>query len=323
MNLPALIAHCDWSTSPGKRWMATARQEGDTYHLDAPLQVPDAGGLVPALRAVTGPGRGVLAGFDFPIGLPRAYGERTGLSGFRTALDVLGRGPWADWYEVAGCRTEVGLHRPFYPSGTGGRRQAHLLDGLGVGHIDDLRRTCELKTPERRAACPLFWTLGGNQVGKAAISGWREVVVPALADGAALWPFDGPLAALLDRGGVVLAETYPADAYGQIGLRFAHGMSKRKQSDRKSLAAPMLDWASRRAMRLSPPLREAIQEGFGEDASGEDAFDAVTGLFGMLEVVTGHRAEGSPDLAHVRTWEGWIFGQGGTKPLPSTTPLAA
>lgn len=311
MTRPTLIAHCDWSMSPGKRWMAKARLEADTYRLEVPVVVPEAGRLVQDIRDEAGPGRGPLVGFDFPIGLPRAYGERTGLADFRAALKAFGKDTWADWYEVAGCSTEVTLRRPFYPSRPGGRRQAHLLDGLGVGRIDDLRRTCELGTTERRAACPLFWTLGGNQVGKAAISGWREVVVPALADGAALWSFDGPLATLLDRGGAVLAETYPADAYGQVGLRFGHGMSKRDQGDRRSLAPAILDWASRRPVRLAPDLRILVEDGFGAQASGEDAFDAVTGLFGMIEVVTGHRTEGTPDLPHVRTWEGWILGQGG------------
>jgi hypothetical protein len=46
-----------------------------------------------------------------------------------------------------------------------------------------LRRQCERATPTRRAACPLFWTLGSNQVGKAAISGWQEVIAPAQRHG--------------------------------------------------------------------------------------------------------------------------------------------
>jgi len=31
----------------------------------------------------------------------------------------------------------------------------------------------------------MFWTLGGNQVGKAAISGWRELLAPARRAGIA------------------------------------------------------------------------------------------------------------------------------------------
>jgi hypothetical protein len=46
-----------------------------------------------------------------------------------------------------------------------------------------------------------YWTLGGNQVGKAAIDGWQNVVRPALALGASLWPFDGSLENLSSLNG--------------------------------------------------------------------------------------------------------------------------
>ena len=57
----------------------------------------------------------------------------------------------------------------------------------------------------------MFWLVGGNQVGKAAITGWRDLITPAVERDPALslWPFDGRLAALLARPGVVIAETYP------------------------------------------------------------------------------------------------------------------
>jgi hypothetical protein len=50
-------------------------------------------------------------------------------------------------------------------------------------------------------------TLGGNQGGKAAISGWEEVIAPARRRGARVWPFDGRLAELAMVGVPVLAET--------------------------------------------------------------------------------------------------------------------
>lgn len=56
-----------------------------------------------------------------------------------------------------------------------------------------------MKNSGRNAACPLFWTLGANQVGKGAIIGWRDVLSPALHDdkGVFLWLFDGFLDDLL------------------------------------------------------------------------------------------------------------------------------
>lgn len=81
----------------------------------------------------------------------------------------------------------------------------------------ELLRLCERATDLRSAACMLFWTLGGNQVGKAAIAGWRELIAPNL-DTIGLWPFDGSLQEILDRFPVAVVETYPGDAYGQIDI---------------------------------------------------------------------------------------------------------
>src|SRR5690606_36678987 len=73
----------------------------------------------------------------------------------------------------------------------GGTSQRHLIDGLGVESMTDLLRVCERRNGTRGAASPLFWTLGGKQVGKAAILGWKEVLAPALRDpelDVKLWP---------------------------------------------------------------------------------------------------------------------------------------
>jgi hypothetical protein len=82
------------------------------------------------------------------------------------------------------------------------------LNALEVSAIDDLRRECEKKQAGRRAACPLFWTLGASQVGKGAIVGWRDVLAPALREGGVvLWPFDGRLPDLIKAGRIIIAET--------------------------------------------------------------------------------------------------------------------
>ena len=47
-------------------------------------------------------------------------------------------------------------------------------------HWSLLLRRCERGGNGHKQACCLFWTLGGNQVGKAAIIGWRDVLAPAL-----------------------------------------------------------------------------------------------------------------------------------------------
>ena len=77
--------------------------------------------------------------------------------------------------------------------------------------VEPLLRRCERGGDGKKEACCLFWTLGGNQVGKAAISGWLDVLAPALSSEGpvSLWPFDGDLFPLFRPGNIVIAETLP------------------------------------------------------------------------------------------------------------------
>ena len=67
-----------------------------------------------------------------------------------------------------------------------------------------------------------------------------------------------------------------------------------------------MSWTLSNKIALSPELSSLIGEGFGPRADGEDAFDAVMGLFGMIAVVEGRRLEGPSQRSK---WEGWILGQ--------------
>src|SRR5437773_11362000 len=76
-----------------------------------------------------------------------------------------------------------------------------------------LLRACDYSTADRYKACEIFWTLGANQVGKAAIAGWRDLLAPAVRDKAiAIWPFDGDHPAIFEAGGIVVA-------FGILGMR--------------------------------------------------------------------------------------------------------
>jgi hypothetical protein len=254
----------------------------------------------------------ILAGFDFPIGLPFAYGRSTGFPDFPAFLSGMSPGAWADFRNIARQPDEISLRRPFYPAGvTRGLKQGDLLRAHGVAELDAIRRLVERATPERRAACPIFWTLGGNQVGRGALSGWDEVIRPAVAAGAHLWPFDGSLSALAETGGITLAETYPAEAYGHVGVRFQHGQSKRRQDDRLSHVPSIMDWATARNVVFTAPANDELVIGFGADAAGEDRFDAMLGLLGMIEVVLGGRSESPYPMPPETRWEGWILGAKG------------
>src|ERR1019366_3097754 len=203
MKLPSVVAHADWSLGPNKRWIACAElDEREVYRVAGPEPVRDASSLLQRLTHKAD-GRGsVLVGFDFPIGIPLAYARAAGVKNFRDLLADLGWGVWRDFYRVAERPEEISVHRPFYPQRPGGTSQAHLLARLGVSKMDQLLRVSDRKTADRNQACALFWTLGGNQVGKAAISGWKDVLTPALRDSGldvGLWPFVGTLEDLLAR----------------------------------------------------------------------------------------------------------------------------
>jgi hypothetical protein len=313
---PSMVVHADWSASAGKRWMAKARLQTDGRYVAysaEPVGEPET--LLRRSRKEMDPDEILLVGFDFPIGLPEFFVERSAMGEFLTFLPYLGEGEWQDFYNVAAQPDEIRLQRPFYPRRPGSARQSHLLNALGAQGMDDLRRRCERAHPSRRPAAPLFWTLGGQQVGKAAISGWTQVIVPALRHSMdnpaiAIWPFSGSLSDLLQPGSTVLAETYPAEFYGHLGVGFSRSAGgKRSQAARKRNSTPLRDWADSAQVELMPDLRKDIESGFGPKPGGEDSFDAVVGLFGMLNLLLGLRTLDEPVGRRLREIEGWILGQ--------------
>jgi hypothetical protein len=308
---PTLVVHADWGKDPKKRWMASAALDANGYLVHAPELVGDLATFFDRLLASVGPNGCVLVGFDFPIGLPMAYATRAGINDFVTALAGFGTGPWIDFFAPACSRAEIGIYRPFYPHKPGGTSREHLLSALGISVYEDLLRECERGQAGRSEACALFWTLGAKQVGKGAITGWRDLIAPALRGGKvklAVWPFHGKLPALLMTQRLVVAETYPAEAYRHLSFPRG-GWSKRNQSGRKARAVEILNWASNRAIAMEASAKAAIVDGFGPSKDGEDPFDATVGLCSMLEVVQGHRPAGCPSSKDVAQVEGWILGQ--------------
>ena len=331
---PGLVAHADWSTSPNKRWCAVATLvDRAHYRIDRPEPVGDVATYFSRLRRRAGTGAAVLAGFDFPIGLPARYARKAGISDFRAALSAFGRDRWCNFYDPAPARSAISVTRPFYPKRPNGAKREHLSQALGMQDFDDLLRRCDVR-PGRAKAAATFWLVGGNQVGRAAITGWRDLIAPAIggsrpatAGGAvarggprattlSIWPFDGPLTDLLSRPGVVVAETYPGEVYYHLGLGIVGGKrSKRRQTDRRIDARTIENWMRTNQVEIVDSLRRDIANGFGSKSDGEDRFDAVVGLLGMLNVVLGHRqpglpvdVSGSPEEEITRV-EGWILGQ--------------
>ena len=156
-------------------------------------------------------------------------------------MRAFGVGEWADWYRVCEAREEISITRPFYPMRPGNSSPQHLIEALQVELMNDLLRACDRATPDRRAACSIFWTLGGNQVGKAAIAGWRELIVPHLDD-IGLWPFGGSLHELLVQHDLVVVETYPGDVYRQVGIPKALRWSKTAVDGRLAALPYVRSW---------------------------------------------------------------------------------
>lgn len=109
--------------------------------LGAPEVVGDTADLFDRLRLRAQSPGSMLIGFDFPIGLPLAYGHRTGLADFRDALDHFGSDVWSDWYSVCEQKSEISTGRPFYPMRPGGTKREHLLSGLGFETINQILGT--------------------------------------------------------------------------------------------------------------------------------------------------------------------------------------
>ena len=302
-----IVAHADWSVDARKRWVAVARRSGGAWRVAAPEPVGEVESFLARLRAQAA-GGAVALGVDMPLGLPRAYAAKCPERGFPEFLTAMAGRP--DFFRVCTNLAEVGPDRPFYPArGVAGMtRAAHAL-ALGLGGAEELSRACDRATAERPAGAPLFWTLGANQSGKAAIAGWRDMLLPALSAGEdlRLWPFEGGFRALLSSGAVALAETYPAEALRHLGIRLSG--SKRRQADRAAIAPALRDAMSALGVRADAKLVGALDAGFGGDAAGEDRFDCVLGVLCVLNVLAGNRPDTAPDDEWITRWEGWVLGQ--------------
>jgi len=312
MGIPNVVIHADWSIHPKKRWMAKATRQGDRWLLEGPWKVPPSEKWVETLLEAAADGGSLAVGFDFPIGVPAAYAERAGIPSFPWLLDQLETPEWVEFLHVCNVKSEISVQRPFYPHAPGGTKRDHVLNGLGLESNGDLLRRCDRAQVHRTAASPLFWTLGAKQVGKAAITGWREVVVPLRrlgGDAVGLWPFEGSFTDLHDAHRIVIAETYPGEVYHRLGFPLG-GPGKRDQAKRRLRGVEVHKWMEDQPITLDPELEHRLIDGFGPEGDGEDPFDAVVGLVGMVGTIL--RGDADPptlDDDPGRAVEGWIFGQ--------------
>jgi len=290
--------------------MTVIAPAGPAWRVSAPRPVGDPATFLGRLRGMAA-GAPVAFGIDCPIGLPRAYAAAHGGAGgfpdFLRALPAAG-----SFWDVAATLEQVSPGRPFYPArGVRGMTRLAHAQALGLADAAALCRACDRATAERPAGAPVFWTLGANQSGKAAIAAWRDMLGPALRGelAPALWPFDGGFASLLRPGAVAVAETYPAEALRQLGL--VPSGSKRRQADRAAYAPALAKAMARLGAVPDAAAAACVAHGFGGDDAGEDRFDCFLGALCVLSVAVGARADFVPDDPWIVGWEGWVLGQAG------------
>lgn len=314
MSGKAEIWHVDWGTRQDKRWLTRILIDGSASPV---MQAPEL--FEPWHERLLTPDyladMQIILGLDLPIGLPKHYAVRVGITDFPQFLSGAQGPDWIEFSTVCRSLTEVSLERPFFPYHLVDQTALHgltpqqaWLKKLGLTK-SAVYRLCDSETPHRESAASLFWTKGANQVGKAALGGWGEVIKPLMTlHGTALgiWPFDGDFAALCATKKLVIAETYPGEIYGWFECK---PISKTRQAERLKVIPQLSDTIADLGIVMTPSARTALETGFGNDARGDDRFDSFVGALGLYAVHSGKRPAPVPGDPIFRTVEGWILGQ--------------
>ncbi len=147
-----IIAHADWSKDPAKCWLAIAARRADGgYEIHSLDRAANAGTLLARLGSLAGTSGSVLAGFDFPIGLPETYARLAGIDSFLDALPVFGMDQWADFYKVACDSQDISCSARFIRTSHVEVKRVNLTTALNL-EWHELYRQCE-QDPTQPARC--------------------------------------------------------------------------------------------------------------------------------------------------------------------------
>jgi len=301
------IWHADWSLSGKGRWVAKARRTGKGWLIHA---IEPVGMLTQFRQSLSDHSHDqtIWLGLDMPIGFVDCWYDGANIQDFKSLLRLLQTDQWNKFFDVCKSPDEICHQRPFYPKSSGIKgsvKREHLVTALGLTDFRDLHRRCELATKDRAAACPSFWTLAANQVGKAMLHGLENLIIPGTQDGFNIWPFSGDLATCTAQSGVTLIETYPGEIYGWLELS---ELTKSNQKSRALAVKQLLNHAGQNAIGFSTSLTARIKTGFDREYGKDDAFDALVGVMGLIQIADGVRPEHLPSEPVIRNREGWIVG---------------
>ncbi|MEQ9347102.1 MAG: methyltransferase type 12 [Thalassospira sp.] len=302
------IWHADWSMSAKGRWVAKARRSDHGWVIHA---IEPVGMLHQFRQSLSdlGHDQTIWLGLDMPIGFLDAWYDGANIKDFTSLLPVLETDEWQEFFDVCQSPDEIRHIRPFYPQSSGIKgsvKRDDLIKALGLSDFDELHRACEFPTTQRNAACPPFWTLGANQVGKGMLHGLKHLIMPGHADGFNVWPFSGDLENCSKSPGVTLIETYPGEIYRW--LSDTSELTKSTQESRKKYLHKLRDNAKTKGIEISAAVWVDIKDGFGPENGKDDAFDALIGVMGLIEIADGRRPEHLPRTPSVLEREGWIVG---------------
>lgn len=307
------IFHADWSLHEKGRWVTHAKrvEDGQGWQIDRITPLGDLADFHRDLTALAANTR-IWLGLDMPLGFCQAFFDQTGIVRYTDLLDRLTTPDWQDFFAVCNNADEIRPTRPFYPAHSGPKgtvKRQHLADAFGLETFDQLHRTCERRTRYRNAACPPFWTLGANQVGKALLHGLRHLILPGRAAGYRIWPFDGDLAECSVKPGVTLIETYPGEVYHWLNIPDnTPNFRKSDQTSRQQALANLIKRLPGWNVSISPDLQNRIENGFTDKEGKDDAFDSLIGVMGLIRIAMGQRTEFLPGNTDMTGREGWIVG---------------
>lgn len=285
----AFFLSADWSKDVRKRSVHVA-----DIHARRILSAERRGWNLAKLLAVArekaqrGP---VLIGIDLVIGLPDRYWQALRQSGAcgcpASFVEWLGRlDPGSDFFRRVRSPPEWCIERPFFhvPSGKGGLKS--FTNKLNGG----FRRRIDIATG---AKSPFVVSGIPGAVGSATRAFWKELV-PLLRSSDrdfAVWPFEGALNELLRGRRIVLAETYPALAYGaaladELPTNRVR-VSKTKPEQRSAVCEELeaARWVERKRVDLGD---------LAPAQAGEDAFDSHVTAAAVLRCIVEDRPLAAP-----------------------------